>query len=648
MRSPWRAKLLVSLICALTFVCTACGGGGTGNSNGGSNPPPVLLQITNDSILPGGLEDHAYNTTLSAVNGSGELHWSIAPIDSTTLFVDGLTIDSATGVLSGTLKFGGTSGFVATVRDSGHSATKTFTITAYSPLQAPAAQTYQVGQFQDFVNVSVGPLSGVTPLSFQITSGHLPFGMKIQNVDPLNNHYVVLNGSPTEMGSFPVSVRVQDSFSPPEVVTAQFTIQVIPRPLEVADSLPRKIGLNRPFNGRVIARGGVAPYTFSKTSGNLPPGLSAIDPSGGQINGTPTTAGDYSFVIGVADSSEPPQTSNLQFVVSVQPPLGRNDTAATATPIDNGAFVATLSPYVDPPGSAPLPGDTDYYKLVSVAGSTVHVRALVSTFCCGLPATDPVLEIVDGNNSRLGTCNQPNGTSTFSSACINDDSTTDGSSLDSALDLKVPGPASSATTFYVHVLDFRGDARPDMRYQLYVNGVVPPLAIHSLDLLPADRGLPYSQQLTALNSNGATSWTVTNGALPPGLHLASSGLISGTATTDGNYSFTVRAADSSTPPQTATAQGSILVGEPVKITSSAQLPDACLNQNYSFTPQATGGIPPLTWGYTGFWILGLDQRTGTMTGVPGETGTFTLRFAVTDASNNYDAQQITLVVKECP
>jgi hypothetical protein len=61
-------------------------------------------------------------------------------------------------------------------------------------------------------------------------------------------------------------------------------------------------------------------------------------------------------------------------------------------------------------------------------------------------------------------------------------------------------------------------------------------------------------------------------------------MLTGSATANGTYSFMLQAIDSGTPPQTATVQESIQVVDPVKITSSPNLPDACLNRPYTFHP----------------------------------------------------------------
>jgi hypothetical protein len=187
-----------------------------------------------------------------------------------------------------------------------------------------------------------------------------------------------------------------------------------------------------------------------------------------------------------------------------------------------------------------------------------------------------------------------------------------------------------------------------MVYELQVSGVSDPLTIQSASLLPAARGLSYSQSLTSANGTGNIVWSVSSGNLPPGLAI-SAGAISGIATTDGNYSFVLKAADSGNPAQTATANESIQVGEPVKITTSPNLPDACLNQAYSFTLQTSGGIPPLSWGFTGYEVgIGFDTSTGIFSGIPNTMGTFTDTVGISDATTHGDSQQITYTVKQCP
>lgn len=558
-RVPVQLRLLAFALVPIFLV----GCGGNNGGGGGAGGSAAIFAITTDAILPPTLANAPYTTTLQASNGSGSLTWSIAPVSPTTLFVDGLSINASTGVLSGTSNFQGTAGFVATVTDkASYTATKTFYLTAYSRLQTPPPQSFSFSQYEPVAYQQLQVSGGLPPLNITVSGNPLPVGLTLDRETGL------FRGSPMTTGNFYTTLTIQDAYAPaPEVASVQISIQVGPAPFSIAPSLPAKLFVNRPFSGKIIALGGIPPYSFALNSGSLPPGLSSIDGSTGLISGTPTTAGYYSFNVSATDSSLPSLSSTTSFSISIATPLGRNDTVATATPIDNGSFWASISPYINPPDAAPLAADSDYYKLISISGATVHV-ATGTGQAVGVSRLDTVLEIVDANGTRLSSCNQPGNTSiNFTSLCINDD-IPDPPSTDSALDFKVTGSPSTPTTFYVHVLDWRGDARPDMFYGLWVSGVVDPLKITSTSLIPAARGLSYSQQLTSANGTGAISWSLSSGSLPPGITLSSSGLLTGPATTDGTYSFTVQAKDSSTPPQVVTSAEQIQVGEPVAMVST--------------------------------------------------------------------------------
>src|SRR5690348_6171030 len=257
---------MICFCAALTL--SACGGGG-GNSNntgggnngggGGSPVPPAALTITTVSILPSTLQAHAYSTTLVATNGQGALHWSIAPISSTALFVTGLTMDANTGTLSGTANFSGTAGFIATVTDSAstpQSATKSFTVTAYGPLTSAQSQTATVAEFSTFLNVHTGIQGGVPPVTYSVSSGSMPPGLKFDNTGQLV-------GSAYQTGTFQFTLAAQDSFSPPETASQPFTLTVTTPSLTLQNSLPSRIAVNRPFSGRAVALGGAPPYSFA-------------------------------------------------------------------------------------------------------------------------------------------------------------------------------------------------------------------------------------------------------------------------------------------------------------------------------------------------------------------------------------------------
>jgi hypothetical protein len=80
------------------------------------------------------------------------------------------------------------------------------------------------------------------------------------------------------------------------------------------------------------------------------------------------------------------------------------------------------------------------------------------------------------------------------------------------------------------------------------------LAIHTVSLPVAIEGKPYSTTLQSAGGQPGYKWSIASGSLPSGLALgAANGQISGTTFANGEFSLTVHLADSSSPPQTASA-----------------------------------------------------------------------------------------------
>ena len=66
------------------------------------------------------------------------------------------------------------------------------------------------------------------------------------------------------------------------------------RPVAITTlALPNGV-TNAVYSATLTADGGTLPYTWSRTSGSLPPGLTLS--GDGVISGTPTTTGTFNFV----------------------------------------------------------------------------------------------------------------------------------------------------------------------------------------------------------------------------------------------------------------------------------------------------------------------------------------------------------------
>ncbi|MFZ1197005.1 MAG: Ig domain-containing protein, partial [Pseudolabrys sp.] len=85
---------------------------------------------------------------------------------------------------------------------------------------------------------------------------------------------------------------------------------------------------------------------------------------------------------------------------------------------------------------------------------------------------------------------------------------------------------------------------------VYVTTLTAPPLVMIGQLPPATIGLPYSQTLTASGGTPPYVWSVVSGALPDGIALSpNAGVLSGTPTAPGSFTFAVGVSDSTTPTQ---------------------------------------------------------------------------------------------------
>ena len=115
-----------------------------------------------------------------------------------------------------------------------------------------------------------------------------------------------------------------------------------------------------------------------------------------------------------------------------------------------------------------------------------------------------------------------------------------------------------------------------------------PLAVASSTPAPVITGTPYSWTASTTGGVGnAVTWAVTSGTLPTGLSLASSGKVSGTATTPGSRTVTLTATEATTL-TTASASVTFDVYAPVSVTSTT-LPLGVVGSAYSRQLTSSGG-----------------------------------------------------------
>jgi hypothetical protein len=158
---------------------------------------------------------------------------------------------------------------------------------------------------------------------------------------------------------------------------------------------------------------------------------------------------------------------------------------------------------------------------------------------------------------------------------------------------------------------------------------------------PATRGAAYYSEISA--ANYVTSYAVVGGTFPPGLSFnTGNGVISGTPTTDGYYSFTVRAYATG---GNIDANLAITVTPPVPVfTDSSVNSSAKVGVSYSDGVSATdatayainsGSLPN---------GLSLNSSTGAITGTPTTPGTFTFVIRATNSNGGANTGTLTITV----
>src|SRR5438552_3327301 len=110
------------------------------------------------------------------------------------------------------------------------------------------------------------------------------------------------------------------------------------------DSLPNAT-VGAPYSASLSAKDGNPPYSWSISKGDLPVGLQ-LDSSKGNISGTPTAAGTYSFTAKVTDDENDSDTQWLS--IEVDPaPLG-----ITTTSLHDGTVGVAYSQALSASGGA--------------------------------------------------------------------------------------------------------------------------------------------------------------------------------------------------------------------------------------------------------------------------------------------------------
>lgn len=206
----------------------------------------------------------------------------------------------------------------------------------------------------------------------------------------------------------------------------------------------------------------------------------------------------------------------------------------------------------------------------------------------------------------------------------------------------VPASAiASAGTVPVSVGTSDGYFTPNLSFTIISS--TPPLQLVPPPSLPAGVvNTPYTAIFSATGGVGGYTFSVVSGTLPAGLQL-SSGVISGTPTAIGSFSFTLQVTDSAG--NTASSPVTIRIA-PLPLTlTTGPLANTQVNTPISIQFAGSGGIPPYTFVEFGALPPGTQiTSAGLLSGTPTKAGSYPFLLFLNDTTGASVSKNYTLNV----
>jgi hypothetical protein len=150
--------------------------------------------------------------------------------------------------------------------------------------------------------ITSGGGSGPTPYTWSVVAGSLPAGLSLTPSYGVYSAYAY--GTPTTAQTSTFTLQVRDGQG--DTARQAFTLTIdktAPLVITFPSSCCPAGTIGTSYLQNFFLSGGVAPYTWSIASGQLPPGLSLAPSPPASISGTLTTAGTFTFTVRVTDST---------------------------------------------------------------------------------------------------------------------------------------------------------------------------------------------------------------------------------------------------------------------------------------------------------------------------------------------------------
>jgi hypothetical protein len=408
----------------------------------------------------------------------------------------------------------------------------------------------------------VSCIGGSGVCGWTVRDNLLPAGIAF---DPIAG---VVVGVPARIETGSIALDAYDLTYPTNSATATLTLTIDPPPFVVNVTAVAAGRVGADFQLATSVGGALGTVTWTVAAGDLPSGVT-LDAFSGSIAGVPATWGTTTALIEAHDSWRSDRSDAKPLTITVEPaPLSittttltpgvyqtmyRADlqaaggTGTTSWSLVDGALPAGL--VIDSNGTVSGVPASISSTLVTVraldanwpgnqATATLSITIDAPVFSMTLPAPPPARV---GDPYRLAPTADGNvGTVIWSMAS---GSLPAGVALDPATGVIAGVPSAFGTfTAILQAQDSWNTSRVATAATTII--VAPAQLVITTSTLPAGMyRTTYRAALAASGGTGQTIWTVSGGALPPGLALSSNGTISGAPMALGTFSVTVRAAD---------------------------------------------------------------------------------------------------------
>ncbi|WP_158225473.1 putative Ig domain-containing protein [Rhizobium sp. 11515TR] len=577
-----------------------------------------------------------------------------------------------------TASYSGPDSFTYTATNAaGTSSPATVTITVSPPTITLGPATLTSGTVGTAYSQTVSASGGTSSYTYAVTTGALPTGLSLSATTG------VISGTPTAAGSFTFTVTATDSStgSGPFNGSRSYTLSISAPTISVNPASLSAGTVGTAYNQTITASGGTGSYNFNVTSGALPAGLTLS--SSGTLSGTPTAGGTFNFTVTARDSSTgtgAPFTGSKAYSLTIAAPTITISPATLTAATVGASYNQTIS----------ASGGTSSYSFAVTAGSLPNGLTLSSggvitgtptaggNFNFTVTATDSSTGTGPFNTSRPytltvsaptiavapttlpsatvaasygQTITASGGTSSYSFA-VTAGALPAGLTLSSGGALTGTPTAGGTFNFTITATDSSTGIGPFTGSRAYSLSVAAPtITINPSSLSAVTAGTAYSQTLTASGGTGSYTYSLSTGSLPIGVALSSTGVLSGTPISAGNFSFTIVARDGSTGtgPFTGAQAYTLVVAAPAITIAPASLPGGTAGTAYSQTLTASGGTGPYTYSLaSGNLPAGVAlSSTGTLIGTPTTAGPFNFTITATD-SNHFTGSQAYSITISAP